>query len=402
MTLSGLRSVALSCVVVFAPSIAVAQEDPRVTFLGELSNRLLGQPQPLKLGDGKGWRGVLLAPSGTPLSPLISAFDPEGYEGVSASLVLQNVNLFDRVLLVENGTGHFGLSTVGEVWEEVLARSRPRQLLLLPEEEEKAPTYRWLFAQPDKVDRARGVTFEREPSMYMKRYREYELLYSMLVIADTRDDGAWRLHPRLSSFGTIEEARRTVAEDWIKFGFKTEIDAAQADFNARMSGEKWREWTEANTVFRSGRLILNADLSVPRSLLFPPPAAWLGMGSWTRVTSRIAGTDKTVTFQLARISIMRPWLKLESLLDGKLEIDFTQQENADFSLSHGDEPSLTQYPKGRMSVFAEELLIVRQIAFSDDSIRDKHLLGGIVDREATNLVGYVVRILPAYPRSSQP
>jgi hypothetical protein len=55
-----------------------------------------------------------------------------------------------------------------------------------------------------------------------------------------------------------------------------------------------------------------------------------------------------------------------------------------------------------MSVFVEELLIVRHLQFTTEAMKHAHPLGRFVYPEATNLVGYICRILPTIPIEESP
>jgi len=307
------------------------------------------------------------------------------------------INLYDRVMVVQDGVAHFGTRSVSDVWENVLNRTMPTTTI--PTElTEKDEVAKWLFRTTDKIDKARGIRFEREPSLYMLRYREYELLYQMLTVAATKDDGAWRLHPRLSQFTTIKEARNTIADDWVKFGYKVEVEAAQQAFKKRANAESWMVWTDAKARFEADKVAIDPNRSLQRTLLYPPPETWLTMSSWVRLITRTADGKGTIRCQFARIRIIRPWLSIDDLIDGKLRIDPSLPENRNFLLSDGTAPTLTKVPKGELSVYVEELIIVRDIKYENvNPEKTAHPLALFAYPESTNLLGYVVRILPKSP-----
>jgi hypothetical protein len=397
--LSAAAVVSLCCL---APHLAYCQaasapEELRRQLTRDLSTALLGAPDPVSLGAGRGWRTVVLASPGAPLSPTISAFDPSGVATQSVSQFYENVNLYDRVMLVDNGFANAGPTTIAQAWEDLLYKSLPRTPFP-PSQIAADEVTKWLFRQGDKIDLARGVTFEREPSEYMIRYREFELLNRILIRASESDEATWRLHPRLSQFASVEEAKEAIASDWVKFGFKTEVEAAQRRFADLSQSEEWITWLKASARFRTGRVYLDANRWVPQTILYPAPSAWLGLSSWLQLRSSVGAGNGHVVFQLARIKVVRPWLSIDDLLDGGLKIDWSDPRNANTIVSEGDELSFDHFPAGTMSVMVDELLIARDINWlAAEDLKGSHPLGLYKYPTATNLVAYVVRVLPKLP-----
>jgi hypothetical protein len=404
-------------IAVFSITIIYAQPLPepsdRERLILELNKALLGtnDGRALYLGKSEGWRGVVIAPPGTPLSAFETPFDALGHDTVSVNKLLEAASNYDRVLLVNSGIANLGAQSVAEVWEVILNNSRPSPIgggINSPIEV--------LFKQPDEVDRARGVLYLKEPSPQVIRYTEYEMLYRMLSLSDSRGDGTWRLHPRLSSYSTIEEAKNAVLNDWLQYGYKDEVESARADYEERNGSKEWRTWTRADSMYLNNRLAIDEFSSVPQTLLYPPPSEWFGMASWFSGVSStlIKGQEIRIRFQIARVRIERPWLDLEALLSGGLHV----QGHLARAISDGKTPDKGAYPAGVLSVFPEELLLVRNIVFTrGDGLAEAridnpnanerfplitdHPLGLFSYKEQINLLGYVVRALPIIATSKQ-
>jgi hypothetical protein len=380
----------------FTDDVKGAADPDRESLIRQLSNLLLGSEQPLQIDDNRGWRGVLLAPPGTPVTPIITAFD--GLSGGTQSVVqlLDSIQLFDKALTVEDGLAAAGERSIGTVWEDLVERCMPTSERFLRTARSETDESKWLFKKTDRIDDARGIKFEREPSRYLNRYREFESMYQVLANAEVTGDGAWRMHPKLETFPSVRDAKDTILRDWVRYGFKTEIEAADLTFRKSEGQKQWSDWTNVRQRFQSERLYIDAKQWVPRTYLFPPASEWMSMSSWSSLKVVTTG-GKLVKFQLARIRIHRPWLALDDLLDGKLVVNSVNAKKDNYTLSSGDVPTLTKYPRGRMAVFADELLLVRQLRFEDAEAAQVHPLGRFTYPDAINLAGYVVRVLPRLP-----
>jgi hypothetical protein len=377
----------------------------RAEFLDDLSQALLQTDgQPLALGPNLGWRGVVLIPPGTALPSTMTPFDGLGTETMNVSVMLENASTFDRPLVVKDGTGHPSALSIVQIWQSVLQKTRPVKLVDDVAEGNAHEPSPWLYREEDAVDRIRGVRFMREPSTAMLRYREFESLYRVLMVAEQHDDGTWRLHPRLSQYGSIGQAKAALAQDWITYGYKSEVDVALAKIHDAPNAVAWRNWTEADAHFNAGRRFLDLENWVPQTLLFPPPSEWLGMGTWVRMNVASPDAQIRITCQIARVRIIRPWLALEDLLSGRLVLSRQGQNGGE--LSDGATPTLLTYPEGLMAVIPEELVLVRGIRL----MRGTEIIAGVPQTveghplarfsypDATNLLAYVVRALPRTPR----
>jgi hypothetical protein len=376
----------------------------RESFVRELTSALLGtNGEPLKLDGNEGWRGVVLAPPGTALSPTVTAFDVYGYDSVSVAKVLEAISQFDSVLAVHDGIGYPGPLSVANAWERVLEQARPvasqRELEL-----EQSPVGTWLFRSPDKVDELRGVTYIREPSVYMLNYREYQNAFRMLVASEQRQDGTWRFNPKLMPYSSIQEAKEAVSRDWSLYGYQSEIEQALAAFAEATHAAAWREWSEAKEAFTENRIELTPYRWASVTLLFPPPSEWLNMSSWRQGVATLPIPSRRVRFQFARVRILRPWFLVEKLLTGRLQLRESQTV-----LSDGTSPTSLKYPSGELAVFPEELVLVRGIHFVQGDENNEqpappttqHTLGGFYYADAINLLGYVVRVLPKLPENKR-
>lgn len=364
-----------------------------VVFLRQLANLILGSDSPVPLEDSRGWYGVVLAAPATALSPLVTSFDAQSRSQQNIGQLLSSISLFDYNLRVIDGVARFGERRIADVWLDIISRSRPAALTA-DNTSNRSDYVRWLFRQADAVDRARGVRFEREPSLYYERYSEYEAIYNLLTNAESKDDGAWRMHPKLTGYSSISEAKKAIVADWLKYGYKTEIEGADASFRADEGRAGWEEWTDTNARFSTERFYISQQQWIPHTYLFPPPNEWFNLATWINCVATAFDGKAVIHFQLARIQIKRPWMDVGVLIDGKLHLD----AGGDLVVSTGLAPSLTTYPDGRMSVFAEELLIVRQIKVEGQQISlEGHPLA-FAYPEAVNLAGYMVRVLPKLPK----
>jgi hypothetical protein len=382
-------------VLAFAQSLQCLAQDVRVEhkreFTRHVSAHLLGSSEPTSLAEG-GWRAFALAVPGAPLSPAITTFDPHGFTSTSLAQLYENMALFDRTFSVQNGVAIANDTVVPDVWDDILKRTLPRP----PTDEERSAAElagAILFRKEDSVDIVRGVTFLSEPSAAFKRYREYELLYRLIVRSKLDQDGAWRLHPRLAEFSSLAEAEETILSDWLVFGQRQQIETALSDFKRKANVGRWQSWTRSRKRFDNNQFPLDAYQSVAQTFLYPPANSWLTLSSWMRLSLTVR--DVPVEFELVRIKIVRPWMSLSELLKSEFTLNPLFPNNGDYTLTDGAEPSFESFPKGRLAVFAEELILVRNIHWKDGNDIQDHPLGTYASPEAINLLGYVTRVLPA-------
>lgn len=376
-----------------APSLAA-----RELFLRELNQTLLGTDgSPVLLPPNRGWRGVLLAPPGTPLSSTMTPFEALGHDTVSVSKLLEANSQFDSSVFVHDGVALRGAVSMASVWDAVLTETRPSSQGFESDYEMDG----WLFREADEVDKLRGVEFVREPSPFLEQYREYQLLFRLLLSAEQTQSGSWRLQPMLAKYSTIEEAKKCITRDWILYGHKVEVEAAFAEFERRSSLKDWLEWSDASEAFVQDRVELSPSRWVPITVLFPPPSEWLAMANWMRGTALLPGTERRVEFQFARVQVLRPWFAVEKLLDGKMRP--SRMDGVVGRLSDGLIPTVLSYPVGSLAVYPEELVLVRGIRFLEGAAGSEqevaadfsHPLGLYFYPDKVNLLGYVVRALPA-------
>jgi hypothetical protein len=200
----------VGCVYLSVAGICAAQ-DRAVSnlFLSDLSTALLGQPGPfVKVNDGQGWRGVLLAQPGSSTAAIT-----EAYNGLPGDLAqsLANASVFDRPVQVSGGAVVFGARPLHAAWNEILEDARPagplpRDRLL------QTAVMKWLFKPILKKRKVVGYT--REPSQFVLAYQKFESMYSQLVRG--KESQLWRLDARLKRFATYEQAQANVLSEWMK------------------------------------------------------------------------------------------------------------------------------------------------------------------------------------------
>ena len=299
----------------------------------------------------------MLAPTGSSLSPFITSLESLGSSKANNGQILANSKLFDSPLSVRNGVGYAKARRINAVWEEILERSIPQDPIshedFVREEPKSAEL---LFRLPDRIDTARGNKFSREPSEAFLKYQEYRKLYYMFQ--SNRNEEIWKLHPELSKYVWLEDAEAEILKDWEKFGAKSEIDIALSVFDSRLG--KWSAWSRVASNYKSKIIYLgDRNVSQPKTLLSPEPEAWLSSGNWKWGTSVTSG-GKTIGFQYLKVQIQRDWFMIEELASGNLTLSTTDK----FLVSDGKEPSLSEYPKGHLSVYPTNLILVRNIAVS--------------------------------------
>ncbi|TWB07186.1 hypothetical protein FBZ96_1011004 [Bradyrhizobium stylosanthis] len=390
------RCVLLLVILVLAGSERSFGQSPldiRRSFSQELSTILLDSPELYaSQGPDRGWLGVVLAVPGTSIAPMA-----EAYNGLSGDLArsLVYASTFDRTLQVRDGFAFFTVRTLDAVWSDLLRRSIPSSV---------APAVtntwsRWLFREPDNVELARRTIPYRAPSEYLIKYREYQLAFENLMAG--RNGDAWKTDPKLAGYRTFDQAQRALLQDWTTFGYRNEIDRAQRSFQAATQTKAWSRWSESRSMYDLNVVPINLTAVAPQTVLLPPPTSWGLVSSWVRLQSRVAGVSQPISFQLQRVKLERPWLNLGALIDGSLAVDATSPENQGYVLSTGAQPTFEKSPEGEAAVLVEELLLVRGIHPPDSSASvpfSSHPLALFASPDAINLIGYVVRVLPKFPR----
>lgn len=371
----------------FEPHARASDAEGRVSFTHDLSRTLLGNGGGfIAVGEDLGWQGIVLAPPGTSLAPIT-----EAYSGVPGELsqVLANNVVFDRPLTVVDGFPIFSPVPLASVWNSILEETRPADPL--PRDRLLTwATMKWLFSPIIKSGKVTGYT--REPSRYMKKYREFEEAYSMLQRG--RDSGLWKLDARLRHYSTYEEATAAIMREWYKSGFKAEVDAATWSFQTATGGDKWKRWASANEQFKEHMLPVSVYTKRPETYLLPPPASWSNVSSWIRAVSRTTDGAVEYRLQLARIKVARPWFDIDALISRELTFP---NPTVSASVSDGTVPSAQALPKGRMAAFVDELIIARDVKLMKGEPDNNHPLSKFAYPDGINIVGYVVKVLPKIP-----
>ncbi|MDI5924552.1 hypothetical protein QBK93_07640 [Rhizobium leguminosarum] len=352
-----------------------------------LSSALLGGSVNFReLSENRGWTGVVLAPPGTSLAPIVEAFN--GYPG-DLSQALANENVFDRPVKVFEGLAVFDTRAIDAIWSDVITTSRPSAPLPRDRMLEVA-VMKWLFKPIYKKGKVVGYT--REPSRFLVRYKEFSNLYDQLQRGKTND--MWRLDPRLKKYSSFEEARSALIREWYKSGYKGEIEAATWSFEGSASGVVWQNWAAVSTGYQNRRRPIDFYRWLPETYLMPPPASWSSVSSWLRSGVRTTQGGQ-YTFQLARVKIERPWFDVDALTSKRLIMPISNGVN-DLTLSDGTLPSFDRFPGGALSAFVSEIIIIRDIRYSGppEATNTLHPLASFAYPDAINLIGYVVRVLP--------
>ncbi|UCI23971.1 hypothetical protein [Mesorhizobium sp. B2-8-5] len=362
-----------------------ASADPfKDELIHKLAHEILGSDSFFrKVGDG-GWRGIALAPAGASIEPLVQAYS--GQPGDVFDLVVNN-EVFGRTISIENGVVFFKGTTIADAWRRILDASAPYQALLkdrtLP-----VPVMQWLFRP---VTRQAKIIYTREPSRYVLRYREYEKKH--LALMRSRNDGIWKLLPGFSQYATFSDAESAISEEWIKSGYKAEVESAYSVFLQKGNPAEWNSWFIANERFKNNMEVIHINQSSPLTYLLPPPASWSTVSSWVRMVLKVPSLSGEFRFQLARVKILRPWFDVDALLDHRIGLNVGP---ADVVVST-DIPEEAGYAgNGILPGFVEELLLVRDIHFVGDQeqVPTDHPLAKYAYPDSINLLGYVVYTMP--------
>ena len=369
--------------------------DEREHFIRELSRTLLLTDGPVTVEHG--WRGVLLVPPGTSLSAFVTNFESLGSRLANNTQILADSYLFDRALSVRDGVAFPKSRRLSEVWEQILRKAIPQANLSADDFIEKDPdTAKWLFQIPDRVDHSRGTASVREPSEYYLRYREYQVLYRLILSSESAivsDADSWRLHPRLAKYDSAEQAKEEVEADWKKYGYRDEVELAKSAFDRRSGAEAWRNWMRAAEAMESNLVAVDRSLRIPRTSLSPPPSEWLRMGGWQRSLATTEQDGAPINFEVARIKVVREWFRVDDLLRGDILIDNSQNPE-DIQLSDGNAPTLLTYPEGPLSVYVDELIVSRNIRYEPAVSTSGHPLTNFAFPLEIQVIGYVVHALP--------
>lgn len=400
-----LRLVARSLLALFVTiSSHVASADQiaeRKRFLEELNTHLLGVAAgPLKLDADRGWRSIVMAPPGTSVSTLLTPFAALTTETVEASRLLEAVNTFDRPLAVTEGIGSPSGASLPEIWKLVLERTRP-PFLRPAAVSEGDPEVAILFRQADAVDQARGIAFQREPSEAVMRYREYEYSLRSLAAEEISQTGLWRLNSRLSRYGSISEAKAALAEDWVTYGYKREVDSARIALEKKMGSQAWQNWSSAEAAYKAALVPITPDAFIPRTVLFPPPSEWLSMANWLRLRGPTSDPGVIVSYDVASIRIIRTWFLIDQLVEGRIQLRKATGEKP-VILSDGLQPTTLSFPSGLLAAIPENIVLVRNVRFIAKSSMPEQRVPALIDHplglyaypDDINLFGYVARTLP--------
>lgn len=355
-------------------------------FLNTLSSTILGNDEIFSdLANNRGWQGVALAQVGATIEPLVQAYSGEPGDRFQ---LLTNTEIFGRPVTIHEGRVSFLPTSLAEIWKKVLESSAP-ETSLRKDRKLSVSVMRWLF-RPLKKN-GRTVGYSREESRFVRRYREFEARYSILVRA--KNNNVWKLIPQLARFSTYEEAERSIIEEWIKAGYKHEVESAYWVFQKSKNPTNWSDWFIANENFKNNLETINFHQKLPVTFLLPPPSSWPTVSSWTRAIHASDALNGEFRFQFARVKILRPWFDIETIIDGRIKLG---KEGRGIIVSEGTRPTFNKSGGGRIPGYVQEIILVRDIHFlgpKKPDIRD-HPLAAFAYPEAINLLGYIVHMLP--------
>ena len=363
------------------------QEKDLARFQADLSTMMLGNSTPVPDGDSRMHLGMGVVPPGEAWS--LTAGEDEFLDqtpwGTSA-LATQ----FNYPVEVRGGIASVRRhQRLEKTWQRLLAGSVPETGF--PERVSNLA----LFRPPDRVDEARGAAIIRQPSQQYLRYQEFKAALRALESAVAGNDN-WRFHPRFRTFTSLEEARTQTSEDWLRFGYKFEIEAALREFENALLPGGWRAWLSAKTVFETNTIESVPGIPSGRTWFFPSEKDWQNMRSWSNVAFTTADGTK-IRCQVARVKVLRPWLDLGLLSDTDFRLGASSGLE---TLSDGAVPTNEGFAKGPMANVIEEIVLVRRV--QDASIDSGHPLGRFEYPEAINLIAFIVRSLPAISAKEAP
>ena len=372
---------------------AFAQSDPTVQrrFAREMSRTLFGVDKGfVDIGSNQGQRGFLLPQIGSTIAPIV-----EAYSGTQGQLTqaLADTIVFDKPITAASGIAVPSDAKLPDVWREILDESRPG-FTISRDRALDAQTMRWLFKR--NKSRNPKQLYSREISPYYIRYKEFQARYSLLLAA--REAEVWRSLPGFSKYKTFETAQKELLSNWFKSGYKAEIESAMWRFSSAVPFLEWEKWAAANAQFEANVIPYSEHIRLPVTRLFPPPASWSTVSIWYRGVSKAADVASEYRFQFARVQIVRPWMDLDALLSGRLKIGKSAIDAQ--VVSDGAAADENKVPQGVLGAFIEEIVLVRDITKSggQNSVPDGHPLGNFAYPDAINVIGYVVRTLPAIPK----
>jgi hypothetical protein len=343
----------------------------RESFLNDISTILFGSGMPLSLGDGLGWRGVVISPNGETLPRFRRLFEDarrrnQTRRGPSSRRdILETMRAFDKPLFVRDGIAGRLEIPITQIWQEVIFNARSGR---------------------PRLEVADCPSLSDSPSE--SQYDEYLSRIQAVTRSQLRKySGEWRLDGRLSLFGSSGEALRTLNNDWRLFGVRDLVESSRACEMARFNDSAVLARQELK------RAAEDEDFGpLCETYLFPSPEQWEEYPNWLSIQLTDASGEGAISFEVGRIQLIRPWFHIEKLLTGEID---SQAAAGEQGYSDGQPPTTLAYPKGRLSVYIEEILLVRQVRFTGKGRFDEHPLRNKFAYPAVvNLLGYVVRAMP--------
>ena len=112
-----------------------------------------------------------------------------------------------------------------------------------------------------------------------------------------------------------------------------------------------------------------------------------------RVSTGSGVSKGDISFEIARIVVVRPWFDACALVAG--QVRFSENEEP---VSDGMKPSELVLPSVRIGAYVEELVLIRGIRINGTLAVENHPLSSIATPDSINLLGFVIRSLPKLPR----
>lgn len=373
-----------------------------VMFLQEMNRQILTEPEPQPIKKGTTGTAFYLAPAGTPVSELVTTKDRLGTSTLALAQTLSVQLDVDKVLLVNNGVAFPSQYSLPQAWQIVLSATVPPLYLKSTQDgtiESAAVSddvRKVLYKTTDKIDRALGVLRLNEKSDVYQKYSGYRDMFDLLALSEGAGTDWWRIHPALKTFSSLNDAKSNILKEWTYFGYKSEVESAEASLAQEPHFARTAAWSKANDAFTTHTITTSTGDLLYDTYLFPPADSWFSMPIWTNAHVQTTDPATSIDYQFAIVRILRPWFDFDALVQGKLQFN-TGSLNVG-ELCDGSAPTGLKAPTGTLSVFAEQLVLVRSIrVVGPKPSVTEHPLLRFAYPDAINLLGFIVRIMPMLP-----
>lgn len=372
-----------------------AEGEARTSFLSTLSKAVLGTTEPRLEANGRVARFILLAEPGITL-PQVVGVNEEAKTTLDYVVDKRAViSAYDSVLSARAGVAVVDDGRdLYQVWRDVLTGCKPTGRLIQRKTRARIAAETVLYRQADYIDKIRKISYLDEPTDQYKKYLEYRDLYSILE-AQTNADFAWRLMQTFDRFKTLKDAKAGILAEWIRFGFKEQMENALQTIHDDPDSIRWHDWASALAAWEAHATPVTISESFGRTYLYPQPELWASMAAWRFLRAPEDGPLKGFSFQWARVKIYRPWMRFDDLVSGKIDY-----HSADPPLSTGTLEYPHSFPRGTLPMIASELILVRNIRIPASASVGSDAFDPLTQfafPDAVNLLGYIVDALLPRP-----